>query len=255
MKSLLTICALVALFVSADAQVGPCGTPIGPLLPNLVAYANVSKATAFVSIETFSDTHCSVMEGEITAGTHKLLRFTSRTGNIGEADLNIGSPTNCPGLFEYSVCHGHYHVRGYTAYRLWTQTGYDNWVMQRDLSQPVTGTSNQQILNMAEMAGQLVTSHKQGFCLKDTTRLSGTPEYTRNEYGVRILTSHFRSCNEQGLTVGWGDEYVSSLDGQYVVIDWIVPGWYVLEIHANPDHLLPESSYTDNSSAASTKIQ
>ncbi len=239
----------------AFAQLGPCATPIGPLLPNIVSFANVSKQSQFISTETFAADSCSVSDGEVTPGTHTLLRFTSQTGNIGQADINIGNPANCTSLFEFSACHNHYHIHGYTAYRLWTETGYSNWVANRDLSQPITGTNNETLLTLAQLSGDLIVSHKQGFCLIDTERLSGTPAYTRNEYGVRVSTSHYDRCyDNQGLSIGYGDSYGALLDGQYLVIDGLLPGWYMLEIQANPEQVLPESSYTDNSSAARIRI-
>ena len=42
--------------------------------------------------QTFSATACSVVEGGVTAGDHRVLRFTVTTPNIGDADIFIGDP-------------------------------------------------------------------------------------------------------------------------------------------------------------------
>lgn len=247
---------LTLLTITANAQTGPCGSVNGSLLPNLVAYADVAKQTAFKDSYNFSATDCIVMDGVVSEGFHSLLRFTTRTGNVGQADLFLGDPADCSNLYDYDVCHRHYHIRGYTAYRLWTSSGYDNWVASRDLSQPITGTGNEVLLNAAMLNGDLVVSHKQGFCLIDTVCLSGNC-YIKYPGGTRLTTGHYFSCNNQGLSVNWGDEYPADLGvqyGQFLITDSLLPGWYILEIQANPDHLLPESDYTDNSSAARVRL-
>src|SRR6266568_2146901 len=42
--------------------------------------------------QTFSTTACSVVEGGVTVGDHRVLRFTVSTPNIGDADIFIGDP-------------------------------------------------------------------------------------------------------------------------------------------------------------------
>jgi hypothetical protein len=53
----------------------------------------------------------------------------------------------------------------------------------------------------------------------------------------------------QGLQVGWTDVYAQSIDCQYVPIDGLAAGTYWLEVQVNPEHLLPESDYSNNSAA------
>ena len=257
MKRLFLIFLILLVPHLCFAQTGPCATVIGPKLPNLVSEAQVSKQSSFISVETFSSTDCSVVEsgGALTPGTHTLLRFDSQIDNVGQADLFLGYPPNCPSLYYFDNCHGHYHITFATVYRLWTETGFANWQANRDLSRPMSDPYNQQLLDSAEAVGSLIRSHKQGFCFKDTVRLGGTPEYTRNEFGVRVLTKHFDSCyDDQGLTVGYGDKYGALLDGQFFVVDTVAPGWYIIEIQANPEHVLPESGYLDNISSSRVRL-
>src|SRR5438034_6502684 len=42
--------------------------------------------------QTFSTTACSVVEGGVAPGEHRVLRFTVTTPNIGDADIFIGDP-------------------------------------------------------------------------------------------------------------------------------------------------------------------
>jgi hypothetical protein len=58
----------------------------------------------------------------------------------------------------------------------------------------------------------------------------------------------FRGCGRtlQGLSVGWGDTYKSHLDGQSIPLDGVGDGLYVLRSTVNPDAILLESSYLNN---------
>jgi hypothetical protein len=55
-------------------------------------------------------------------------------------------------------------------------------------------------------------------------------------------------AGNQGLQAGWSDSYGQQLDCQYIQIDKLKAGIYVLEVQTNSEQLLPESSYTNNSS-------
>ncbi|HSE38014.1 MAG TPA: lysyl oxidase family protein, partial [Blastocatellia bacterium] len=75
-----------------------------------------------VRIEDLLASFCSVEEGDITPGTHKLVRFTVTTPNIGTGDIFVGDPNDHiaanDGLFEFATCHNHYHFRHYALYQL-----------------------------------------------------------------------------------------------------------------------------------------
>ena len=47
---------------------------------------------AYEKIEAFTEEDCEVQEGMITAGTHRLLRFSTESRNIGGADLVLAPP-------------------------------------------------------------------------------------------------------------------------------------------------------------------
>ena len=122
---ILVIGACLLTAGSVVAQLGPCAIPTGPLRPDLIVDGALLKAQMLITEETFGTDSCTVREGCVTAaGTHLLLRFTSSTPNIGQADLVVGNPSNClSSLFQFSECHQHLHFKEYADNRLWTLAG------------------------------------------------------------------------------------------------------------------------------------
>lgn len=228
----------------AEAQLGPCATQIGPLLPDIIVDAQKLKNQLIGSEETFSATSCTVAEGCVdSSGTHLLLRFTSNTPNIGQTDLFIGDPSNClETMFEFAECHQHLHFKEYADYRLWTVAGFQRWVAERDLTQPTDEGKNARLLAQAARKGELLVGRKQGFCVIDIT------PYPFD--GVQPGPPNYLSCgSNQGITVAWADEYHFQLACQFIQMDRIPEGDYVLEDHVNAEQLFPESDYTNNSSS------
>lgn len=238
----LTGCVLVANS-GAFAQLGPCAVPTGPLRPDLIVDGHLLRAQIFVTEETFGPGSCTVVEGCVSSpGTHLLLRFMSSTPNIGKADLFIGDPTQCLGsLFRFSECHQHLHFEEYADYRLWTLQGFENWVAQRDLTKPTNSGRNGQLLDAARRDGELIVGRKQGFCVIDVAPF----KFDDVEPGPPV----FRSCSFQGLKVGYADQYVPQLACQFVEMTGVPEGDFVLEDHVNPEHLFPESEFTNNTAA------
>jgi len=221
------------------AQLSQCAVQIGPLLPDLIVDQQKLVSQIFVSEEQFNNNDCNVVEGCVTkAGKHTLLRFNTSTANVGQAALVIGSPSGCLQLFHLSECHGHYHYENYADYRLWTTEGYAIWQALRRTDLRADDGVNAQLLSVAVANGELIIGHKQGFCMVDSYRFdpnSGPAE--------KVYTD----CNSnQGISVGWSDEYGSHLPGQFVQITGLPDGDYVLENQVNPLQLLPESDYTNN---------
>ena len=228
---------------AAMAQLGPCAVPIGPLRPDLIVDRQQLRAQMYLTEETFSAGSCTVIEGcVLSPGTHLLLRFMSSTPNIGQADLVIGDPRLCLGdLFRFSECHQHLHFQEYADYRLWTPAGYDKWVARRDLTSPTNSGKNAQLLERARQNGELVVGRKQGFCIIEIAPF---------KFGdVEPPPPMYRSCLNQGLQVGYADQYVPQLACQFIQMTGVAEGDYVLEDHVNPEQLLPESDYTNNASA------
>jgi hypothetical protein len=194
----------------------------------------------FVSEEQFAPKSCSIVEGVVSKpGKQLVLRFNSSTPNIGTADLYIGDPNQYPNLYEFSDCHQHLHFKDYTAYRLWTDAGYATWIAQRDPGAPTNSGINAQLLAAATTYGELISGHKQGFCMVDSAR-----------YLAEAGPAKYLSCgSNQGISIGWEDVYPPQLADQFIQITGLAEGDYVLENQVNPSQLLHESDYTNNFAA------
>jgi hypothetical protein len=184
-------------------------------LPNLTINAGRLQATVTFQNAQVKGSSCAVAEGCVNgSGKRKLMRFDVQTPNIGTGDLYFGNPANNP-IFEYSPCHGHYHLEGYALYELLN----------------LNGTAV--ILN-----GRGVIGHKQAFCLLDSVKVdpgAGPAKY---------------NCNNQGISVGWSDVYDASLDCQWIDVTGVPAGNYLLRVTinggANGTHVFAESNYNDN---------
>jgi hypothetical protein len=176
-------------------------------LPDLTVSADAAQQSLSINQEFFPADSCAIEEGCIDeAGTRRLLRFSTVTPNVGESDLILGDPTTTPG-FEFASCHGHFHFEGYARYELVDSTG-----------------------------AIVATGHKQAFCLLDSfaVGLPGAPAQPRFH------------CGFQGLTRGWADIYDAGLDCQWVDITEVPDGDYLLRISINPDEIIEESNYDNN---------
>lgn len=172
--------------------------------------------------EEFLPTFCSVIEGGFPAGVHKVLRFTVKTPNIGDADLFLGDPnrhidpngdgdtSDSDGLYEFAECHNHFHFRFFALYEIL----------------PIL--SNGQL-------GKPIQAKKRGFCFIDVD------PFMEN---IPPTSFVYRSCGRpgipgfQGISTGWADEYFKFLAGQFFLLDDpvepIPPGEYLIRITANP---------------------
>ena len=126
----------------------------------------------YFTTESFPSSACEIEEGTITAGTKRLMRFTTRTRNIGTADLVLGNPAASPS-FEWGPCHGHHHFRSFAQYRLLTASG-----------------------------SLVRTGKKVGFCLMDITRVSTaanpSARYTCSNQGIQAGWADIYSANLSG---------------------------------------------------------
>ena len=222
--------------------------------PDLIVRQDMLASQWVVREENLGASFCSVIEGGVTPGVRRLLRFTVMTPNIGDADLYIGDPgahvAANDGLFEFAECHAHYHFKHYAEYRL-----------------------------IDPQTGKVWRSAKRGFCMLDT---DPNPSWLGGEAPREWL---FRSCGStshpgnQGISHGWTDTYRFWLGGQYFVLDGgdgqdpVPPGKYRIEVHVNPPytvkkggcprsvdsttglcHQLEESNYANNVASVEINI-
>jgi hypothetical protein len=182
-----------------------------PDQPDLIVWRDA--IVPYLDEAEFSAEDCEVQEGTIEAGAHTLLRFDTETRNIGGADLVMPSPEGNPD-FEFQECHGHFHFKGFAAYRLLDRQG-----------QPV------------------VLGRKVSFCLLDVRRwdLDAAPH------------ARF-DCDTQGIQAGWADIYDGGLPGQWIDVTGIPDGHYTLEVTLNPERKLLEADYTNNTEQVAIEL-
>jgi Lysyl oxidase len=102
--------------------------------------------------------------------------------------------------------------------------------------------------------GRLVgRDRKTGFCLNDayeTRALNRSPTWTgdcaRNRPHARTL--------REGISAGFGDDYVPIREGQSIDVTEVPPGRYVLVHRVNPDRVLRERSYANNAAAVAIEL-
>ena len=239
---LVSLCTAVGLVWLAYAAKGKATTVNGA---NLSVRSDVLGSQWVVRDEPIVAGSCTAIEGGITPGMRRLIRFTVMTPNTGNQDLVVGDPNEHfeanDGLFEFASCHNHFHFRHYALY---------------ELVNPRTG--------------QVLQAAKRGFCMLDT---DPNPVPVG---GVPPKAGKFRSCGligvpgNQGVSAGWADTYRFTLSGQFFVLDGgdgqavVPPGEYMIRITVNPPfvaqpgeacpnvdtkgfcHQLPETNYEDN---------
>ena len=193
-----------------------------------------------------------VVDAESGAPQTRLV-FDSTIGNVGEGPLILtakrkpGSETmtahqvirrsdgssrtlrKVAGLIRFVQAsdHQHWHLMGIDRYELWT------------------GTASR----------RLRRDRKQGFCLGDRYQLSANrpiPHQPRRPAypGYCGKSRPDLTRITEGITVGWGDNYPANIEGQYIDIDGIAPGRYLLVHRISAGGLLESYPYNDVSCVA-----
>lgn len=138
-----------------------------------------------------------------------------------------------PGELRYvrSETHAHWHLLGFERYEL------------------------------RALAGRLVApDRKTGFCLGDRYQ-TDRGETLPGEPARAVWTQECgrgqpqRLVLRQGLSPGFGDDYVPRLEGQFVDVTGLEPGRYRLVHRVNVDRALRESDYANNSASVVVVIE
>ena len=102
---------------------------------------------------------------------------------------------------------------------------------------------------------RLAPDVKTGFCLGDRHRIDdgrnieGTVR--EPEFEVNCGKSKPRLLRvREGISVGWYDNYVAYLEGQYIDVTAVPDGRYVLIFRSNPSRRLKETDYSNNASSS-----
>ena len=214
--ALLGLLGLVPLAQRVNAATGD------QLLPNLKALPATDIAFGSVNDLRFSATSWNAGAGPLILKAGTISSPTSQNVDQEIALEGGGTVTRNAGDFVWHPTHSHFHFEGYALYTL----------------QPANAGGG------SERIGQKTT-----FCVMDTTRvdttLPGAP-----------TTAGYSTCGSQtqGMSVGWGDTYGSSLSGQSVDMTGMPDGDYRLYIDIDPNHRLSESSRADNQSCVLLRL-
>jgi hypothetical protein len=182
---------------------------------------------------------------------HFALGFQSAVRNIGAGPLVIAgsrastdSPTMrahqliaradggqdsvaSPARLRYAISPTHQH---------WHLLGFDRYLLRR-----------------AGARGAVVRDQKTGFCLGDRYRVQSmavpaappVPYYT----GGCGLREPRRLTVQEGISPGYGDNYLPYLEGQSLPLTGLAAGRYVLVHRANADHAVRESNYGNDAAS------
>jgi lysyl oxidase len=190
-------------------------------------------------------------------GERELLVFASAVDNVGAGPLVVraarsdtdaampahqvvrradGSETSRPIAsllrYERAETHAHWHLDGFERYELRDASG----------------------------SAPLLVARKAGFCLGDryeTRRSLDVP----GEPAEAVWT---HECGkgapellalEEGISVGYGDDYAPRLEGQFVDVTELSPGRYVLVHVANPERTLLERDYANNAASVALVLR
>lgn len=182
--------------IGDDPPAQPGGTLTGPLgcdAPDLEVIDD--ELTITTSNIWVAPDACTVYEGCVDGtGWRRVLRFDTKTANVGSRDLVLGVPSNHPDLYSWSPCHAHYHFDDYARYTL------------------LDGDS------------VVASGHKQAFCLVDWE------SWAWPELGMQDQTY---TCFNQGISLGWSDTYAYTLDCQWIDVTDVAPGEYTLRMEVN----------------------
>lgn len=177
-------------------------------LPDLVLDAAYLADTVEIDRVTIDDM-CLLRDGCVTGlGERRVLRFGSRTGNLGTADFVLGATEADNPYWTFNTCQQSYELAGFARYAL---------------TDAATGDS-------------VALGAKSGFCIADAE------EWKEGEAG----SCDFYDCRYQGISRGCADNYGAALECQWVDVTGIPPGEYELEVTINADRQIDESDYANN---------
>ncbi|HEY8942767.1 MAG TPA: lysyl oxidase family protein [Polyangiaceae bacterium] len=186
-------------------------------LPDLVVDEEYLRETVYEDSVDASADVCLFHEGCVSGhGMRRVIRFATRSGNIGTADVRVDQPSHANPLWEFDACHDHFHFEGYAHYRL------------REVSSGAV----------------LPMGVKNGFCLRDNGPWSS--EFEGNDCARY-------DCDTQGIGAGCSDVYEADLDCQWIDITGVASGTYDVVVTINEERLIEELDYANN--AASVRVE
>jgi hypothetical protein len=229
---LLPALAAVAALVPATLALGGSAPEGNPLLPDLdqetptglvLTKARGGWRLGFDSAVRNIGDGPLIIDGERpTAGVQAM--------SAEQVVVHDGSPrTVVPGVGELRYVRSPDH-------RHWHLLGFDRYELRR-----------------ADSGETVVADRKSGFCLGDrypvrTRVVPAKPLQPRYRSRCGLDQPGMFSIRE-GISPGYGDNYAANLEGQYLPLDGVPAGRYLLVHRVNADRLIRESSYGNNASS------
>jgi hypothetical protein len=105
----------------------------------------------------------------------------------------------------------------------------------------------------------IVEDRKSGFCLGDRYPAAGNELPARPPAAVYTGRCGLERPGllgvREGISVGYGDDYAAILEGQWLPLDGLRPGRYVLVHRVNADRSLRERSYGNNAASLLLRLR
>jgi hypothetical protein len=204
MRKVVTLALAIAVPAAASAQTQP---------------NTIGRASSFsAGTENFMLSSGDVIDGCITAGSHRVMRYATINENWGNAHLSVGvvpPAGQSTADFVWDPGHGHHHARGFFGLELFDENG----AKARD-------------------------GLKFGFCL--TSNFG--PLYSPQPAGP----SPSFGCNSgdtMGIRAGFGDIYPSGTACNIMNLDGFADGTYLLSTTSNASRSRSEADPYDNTTA------
>jgi hypothetical protein len=227
------VVTITAALVSSSADAGDAGRPRLPdlrqELPSSLVVQQAGPADAPDYRLGFRSAVSNVGEGPLIIDGHR--RGVDRDTMIADqiVDRDHGPRGTIPAVgrlrFVVSPDHRHWHLLDFQRYEL-----------RRPRSTAV-----------------LVRDRKTGFCLGDRYFASGAPLARRAPAPVYTSRCGLDQTQllgiREGISVGYGDDYAANLEGQYLPINGLPDGRYVLAHRVNVGHRIHETDYGNDAAS------
>jgi hypothetical protein len=189
--------------------------------PDLEVYEPdfLPSRTSYRYIHAAGSGGCEVVEGSVGGtGWRRLLQFATSDENVGERELTIGG-------VDYTLSGDPGELDLHNLYELSPCHGHYHFKYYGDLGWTGGGRVNSKL----------------GFCLQSTNRAANRE--------TSPLHTPFAGCDFQGVAAGWVDQYKAGLPNQWLDTTDINAGSGKRSFHSNPEGLLCEGTFVDESGA------
>ncbi len=206
----------------------PAGSQLLPdLVQDVPAEIGVSQAGAAYRLG-FRSSVQNHGQGPLVVRGHRSAPTDPMIADQAISIAGSGATSTVPavGRMEFNDAHWHWHYLGFDRYEL-RRSGDDALV---------------------------APDRKTGFCLGDRFNL---------DFPYAIGPFTYSDCKpgdtqalsvDEGISVGYGDDYPPQLEGQYIDVTGVAPGTYTLVFRANADGALRESDYANNVASAAIAL-